>query len=150
MLFASRWDHANRPSRREEAHGGRTATVLLVAGAQARTTYRGILAQRGYDMIDADSPSNAIELARTVRPSLIMAELDLPHGDGWETLRLLKSSPETCLIPVVATSLAAPPGGTYHRARSAGFVDLVTRPIERRHLLEIVATWVRPPAAPSV
>ena len=52
--------------------------------------------------------------------------------------------PGTFLIPLVATSLDRLPSGTWHRTRSAGFVDTIARPLERRHVLEVVAAWARP------
>lgn len=144
MLFAAHWEHANQPSGRRSAEAGASGTILLIGGAGPRATYRSILSEGGYDIFDAASEQEGVSLARQLRPDLILLELRLPEGDGWETHRLLKSDPATYPIPVVATSLERQPAGTYHRARSAGFVDLVSRPIERRHVLELVATWTRP------
>lgn len=149
MLFASRWEHANRPSRGRRSSAG-AATILLIGGAIPRTTYRGILSQAGYDIIDAGEADEGLALARKLRPSLILVELGMPVRDGWEAHRMLKADPETHLIPVVALSLATLPTGTYHRARSAGFVDYLSKPVERRHVLEVVATWTSPPAQAMV
>jgi CheY-like chemotaxis protein len=146
MLFSSHFGHANQPSRRRSPGAAPSPVVLLIGDARPRTTYRAILSQGSFEIFDADGADEGIALARTLRPSLIMVELSMQLRDGWEVNRLLKADPATYLIPVVATSLAKLPGGTYHRARSAGFVDLVTRPLERRHVLEVVGTWARPPA----
>jgi CheY-like chemotaxis protein len=147
MLFSSQWEHANRPSSRRRSGGGVPVTVLLVGDARPRAAYRGILSQGHYEIFDASDAEEGLVLARKLRPGIVMVELTMPGRDGWEANRMLKSDPDTYLIPVVATSLSTLPPGTYHRARSAGFVDYVSRPIERRHVLEVVSTWSRPPAA---
>lgn len=145
MLFSSHFEHANRPSGRR-ATGAAAPAVLLIGDARPRTTYRSILSQSSYEIFDADGAEEGLALAHKLRPNLIMVELAMQPRDGWEVNRLLKAAAETSLIPVVATSLGSVPGGTYHRARSAGFVDLISRPIERRHVLEVVGTWARHPA----
>lgn len=150
MLFSPDFEPANRPTGRRAPTGGAPPSVLLVGDARPRTTYRSILSQGGFEIFDADGGEEALELVRKLRPSLVMVELVMQSGDGWELNRKLKADTATYLIPVVATSLARLPGGTYHRARSAGFVDLVTRPIERRHVLELASIWTRPPAQIAV
>lgn len=150
MLFSPDFNHANLPAGRRAAGAGPAPSVLLIGDARPRTTFRSILSQGRFEIFDADGGEEALRIARKLQPSLIMLELTMQLGDGWELVRSLKSDATTYLIPVVATSLARPPGGTYHRARSAGFVDLVTKPIERRHVLEIVSTWSRAPAQMAV
>jgi CheY-like chemotaxis protein len=144
MLFASPWDHANRPSRRGRPAPGDGGVVLLVGGLRSRATFRALLESAGYAVLEAEDADEAHRLARKLQPSLMLVELAMPVRDGWAACRQLKSDPETYLIPLVATALDRPAPGGYHRARSAGFVDMVARPIERRHVLEVVATWIRP------
>lgn len=145
MIFSPRFEQAHRPASLRLIEGPAPA-ILLIGGARTRTAYRTILAQANYELFDADTGEYGVELARKIQPGLIVVELCMPGRDGWEVLRFLKADSATYMIPVVAASLTKLPGGTYHRARSAGFVDLVTRPIERRHVLELARTWSRPPA----
>lgn len=145
MLFSAPFEHANRPSPRRRSEAGEPPSLLLIGGARARSTYRAILAHDGYDILDAGEAGEGLRLASSLRPNLILLELAMPGRDGWETMRLLKADVATYLIPVVASSLTMLPQGIYQRARSAGFVDYITRPVERRHVREVVATWTRPP-----
>jgi CheY-like chemotaxis protein len=146
MHFSAGWEHASQRSGRARLATGDAPVVLLIGGARPRATYRSILSQGGYDIVDAADAGEGVSFARRLRPNLILVELGMPIQDGWELNRMLKSDPATYLIPVVAASLTTQPAGTYHRARSAGFVDYIARPIERRHVLELVAAWARPPA----
>lgn len=150
MLFSPDFEHANRPTGRRSPSAGPAPSVLLIGDARPRTTFRSILSQANFEIFDADGGEETLRLVHQLRPNLIMLELTMQLGDGWELNRMLKADPATYLIPVVATSLARLPGGTYHRARSAGFVDLVTKPIERRHVVEVVSTWSRPAAQIAV
>jgi CheY-like chemotaxis protein len=146
MHFSAGWEHARQRSARARLATGDAPVVLLIGGARPRATYRSILSQGGYDIVDAADAGEGLGFARRLRPNLILVELGMPIQDGWELNRMLKSDLATYLIPVVAASLSTQPAGTYHRARSAGFVDYIARPIERRHVLELVAAWARPPA----
>ena len=150
MLFASTWEEANRPSRRRMAAGGVAALVLVVGSVRCRATFRTLLESGGYDVRDAEDAAEGLRLARRLRPAVILLELAMPVQDGWSVCRQLKSDADTYLIPIVATALDRLPSGSYHRARSAGFVDCIGRPVERRHVLEVVAAWAKPLAGAPV
>jgi CheY-like chemotaxis protein len=144
MLFAAPWDHANRPSPRSASGAGEGTVVLLIGSLRARATLRAVLDPAGYAVTEAEDVDEGQRLARKLHPHLAIVELDMPVRDGWAACRRLKADPETYLIPLVATVLDRPDPGSYHRARSAGFVDLIARPLERRHVLEVVGTWSHP------
>ena len=149
MLFALSWDEANRPSPRRRMGGGDTPLVLLMGSLRSRATFRAILEPAGYDLRDAEDADEGLRLAIKLRPAVVLVELAMPVRDGWSVCRQLKANPDTFLIPIVATSLDRLPSGSYHRARSAGFVDSIARPVERRHVLEVVAAWAKPVAGSS-
>jgi CheY-like chemotaxis protein len=146
MLFASTWEEANRPSPRDGKAGGDAAVVLVIGSLRSRATFRPILEAGGYDVREAEDADEGLRLARKLRPAVILLELAMPVRDGWSVCRQLKSDADTSLIPIVATTLDRLPSGSYHRTRSAGFVDCVARPVERRHVLEVVGAWVKPRA----
>ena len=150
MLFASGGEEANRPSRRRRSAGGDAPLVLLIGSLRSRATFRALLEPAGYDVRDAEDADEGLRVARKLRPAVVLVELSMPVRDGWAACRQLKADPDTFLIPLVATSLDRLPSGTYHRTRSAGFVDTIARPLERRHVLEVVAAWARPHAGTSV
>ena len=62
---------------------------------------RFTLARDGYDVLTATTGKIGLELARAKRPSLIVLDLILPHEDGPEVYKVLKSDPETAEIPIV-------------------------------------------------
>jgi CheY-like chemotaxis protein len=62
-------------------------------------------------------------------------DMSLPLMDGWETTRLLKSSPSTSSIPVVALTAHAI-SGDREKALAAGCDEYDTKPVDLERLLE--------------
>ena len=93
------------------------------------------LARQGYDVIVAKDGQEAVALARSEDPVLILMDLDLPVLDGWEATRQIKGAPETRGIPVIALTSHAM-AGDRERALAAGCDDYDTKPIEFPRLLE--------------
>ncbi len=61
------------------------------------------------------------------RPDVILMAIDLPVIDGFEVMRVLKSDPELCAVPVIVVTAA---DDLEHRSRSieCGAEDYVTKP----------------------
>ncbi|VBB06380.1 transcriptional regulatory protein c terminal [Lucifera butyrica] len=55
----------------------------------------------GYSVIEAGDGNDALRLARTEKPELIVLDLMLPGIDGLDVCRTLKGSRETAAIPVI-------------------------------------------------
>jgi CheY-like chemotaxis protein len=99
-----------------------------------RADLRLILEDHGFAVADARDGAEAIELARSERPDLILIDLNLPEVDGVEATRRILSERD---VPVVALTGHAN-GGMIDRAVEAGVVDHVTKPFSERRLLEAV------------
>ncbi len=59
------------------------------------------LQREGYETLTAAEGENALHLARTAFPDLIILDVMLPGLDGWEVLRELRRDPDTRHLPVV-------------------------------------------------
>ncbi len=59
-----------------------------------------ILRNGGYDVIQASCGSEAINLAVSERPDLILLDIKMPGMDGVKTTDALKNNPETKDIPI--------------------------------------------------
>ncbi|MCS7176298.1 MAG: response regulator transcription factor [Candidatus Kapabacteria bacterium] len=57
--------------------------------------------RQGWNTIAAHDGERAIELARQVRPDLIVLDIIMPGTDGFEVYRRLRQLPETASIPVL-------------------------------------------------
>ncbi len=79
----------------------------------------------------ASEPTGAagVARARTLRPDVILIDLQLPDFDGFEVLRRLRAQPENAQTPCIALSANAMPEDI-KRGIDAGFTDYWTKPID--------------------
>jgi CheY-like chemotaxis protein len=83
-------------------------TILLVEDFDdARELYSTCLRSCGYDVIEAATGSDAVALARSALPHLILMDLLLPGMDGWQATAELKSDPRLRHVPIVALTAHA-------------------------------------------
>jgi two-component system, cell cycle response regulator DivK len=92
-----------------------------------------VLRFAGYDVIEARSGEQGVALAEECRPDLVLMDLQLPRMDGMEALRLLRQSPRTREVPVVAVTAFAMKQD-HVRAARAGFDGYLEKPISVRAL----------------
>src|SRR5262249_9802704 len=92
------------------------------------------LEYHNYTVVTAGDGREAVELARTVAPDLILMDISLPVLDGWEATKRIKSAPETSSIPIIA--LTAHAMATDRQASmEAGCDDYEAKPIDFARLL---------------
>jgi CheY-like chemotaxis protein len=92
------------------------------------------LARRGFEVIVALDGAEGLEVARQRLPDLILMDMELPHLDGWEVTRRLKTEAPTRRIPIIALTAHAMTGDR-ERALAAGCDDYDTKPLEFDRLL---------------
>lgn len=118
------------------------ATILLVEDNEDnRAVYTTILRYYGFQVVEAPSGEEGIELARQLQPALVLMDIGLPGIDGWEATRRLKADARTAPIPVVALTAHAM---AEHRAASfaAGCDGYLAKPIEPRDVLAEVRRFL--------
>ena len=71
---------------------------------------------------------HGLELARRLRPDVILLDIHLPGLDGYAVLDALRTDAATRAIPVIALSADAMPA-EIDRGRRAGFADYLTKPV---------------------
>ena len=59
------------------------------------------LTSMGFDVVEAASGREGIEKLKTIKPDLILCDIEMPGMNGIETLEKLKENPETKDIRVV-------------------------------------------------
>jgi CheY-like chemotaxis protein len=96
------------------------------------------LTRRGFDLVFAADGAQAIELAASEAPDLILMDLSLPVIDGWEATRRIKANPATSAIPIIALTAHAM-AGDKTRAMEAGCDDYDTKPVDLPRLLGKIA-----------
>lgn len=114
------------------------ATVLIVEDNEpSRDALSRRLERRGYATLLAVDGLQAVSLARSAMPDLILMDLGLPGIDGWEATRQLKNDARTRHIPVIVLSAHAMTNDR-DTAMAVGGDDFDTKPVQFQRLLEKV------------
>lgn len=92
------------------------------------------LEQAGYNVLVALEGKQALTIARRIRPDMILMDAIMPHKDGFDTCREIRSIPELAAIPVIfMTGLTD--SASIVKGLEAGGVDYLTKPINPDELL---------------
>ena len=94
---------------------------------------RDVLSYAGYEVVEARTGEQGVELAAECRPDLVLMDLQLPGIDGIEALRQLRASPRSQAVPVVAVTAYAMREDR-ERAVRAGFDGYMEKPFGIREL----------------
>jgi CheY-like chemotaxis protein len=117
-------------------------TVLLVEDNEDnRIIYTTVLRHVGFDVIEALDGLQAISLARSARPDLILMDISIPQIDGWEATRILRKDPATSSIPIIALTAHALPDDR-EKAAQVGFTSYLAKPVEPRTVVAEVKRWI--------
>ena len=101
------------------------------------------LAPFGYRVVEARDVRSALERLGENRPSVILCDVHMPGGDGFELLREVKASPTLHDIPFFFLSSTAWRVSDKLRAFQLGASDFLSRPLDPRVLAERVAQSLR-------
>lgn len=93
------------------------------------------LQRKGYEVVIATDGEQAVAMAASESPALILMDMSLPVFDGWEATRRIKAAAETKRIPIIALTAHAM-SGDREKSLEAGCDDYDTKPIELPRLLE--------------
>lgn len=101
--------------------------VLIVDDTPVNIEVLARILGDGYDVIVAMNGEDALALAETENPDIILLDVMMPGLDGFEVCERLKSAQETADIPVVfVTALSGSDDET--RGLEAGAVDYIVKP----------------------
>ena len=101
-----------------------------------------VLRFRGYEVIGAATGEDAINMAQTELPDLILMDVRLPGGiDGLEATRRIKALPQLAHIPILAMTASVRPEDE-HKALDEGCSGFVRKPIDIDELPRQVAEHI--------
>jgi CheY-like chemotaxis protein len=89
------------------------------------------------NFVDAQTVEEGLKIARSLRPDLVITDIHLPDGKGFDVLRGLREDDRTAKIPVIALTADAMPTNM-HNMELAGFDHILTKPPKIPELMKIL------------
>jgi two-component system cell cycle response regulator DivK len=110
-----------------------TGEVVLVIEDNALNLklVRDVLQYAGYDVVEAHSGEEGVQLAVERAPDLVLMDLQLPGIDGAEALRQIRAREQAKVVPVIAVTAFAMKNDQ-ELASLAGFDGYLAKPINVR------------------
>ena len=111
-------------------------TLLLAEDNDGnKLTISRYLKARGYQLLFAKDGQEAIDIATSMRPDLILMDILMPNIDGLAAIKIIRGSdiPELANIPIIALTALAMTGDR-ERCIEAGANEYLTKPVKLNHL----------------
>ena len=103
----------------------------------------GFLKNYGFELYEAASGSEAIEMVKQTKFNMIFMDHMMPEMDGIEATKIIR---EECGLngrtPVVIALTANAMAGVREKFLNNGFQDFIAKPLDRRPLNEVLSRWI--------
>lgn len=118
-------------------------TVLIVEDNELNMKlFHDLLDAHGYNTVETRNGVDAVALARSQMPDLILMDIQLPGGvSGVEVTQWLKDDPALRHIPVIAITAFAMKGDE-EKIRQSGCEAYLSKPISIVKFLETVRNYI--------
>jgi two-component system, cell cycle response regulator len=97
----------------------------------------------GYQVVDARSVDEALELVKRFKPAIVLCDLHMPRRSGFDLLAEIRSDAATCDIPFFLVSSTRWREADRRRGMKLGAQRFLVRPIDPEHLHREIEECVR-------
>lgn len=119
------------------------ATILYIEdNTDNRTLIRRILTVEGYTVVEAGSATEALEALETVRPELILMDINMPEVDGYTLTSQIRAMSGFETVPIVALT-ANVMRGDRERSLEAGCDGYIQKPVDIDILPQQIERYLR-------
>jgi len=115
----------------------RKKILLADDSTTALTMGQAVLPKGVYDVVVARDGRAAVQVALDEAPDLIILDVVMPHMDGFEACRALRSLESTRTTPIIMVTTRGEPRNI-EMGYEAGCSDYVTKPINGTELVSKV------------
>lgn len=121
-------------------------TILVLDNEQTNLDLTtSVLGYGGYAVVTASDLNSALERAREAPPALIISDVCMPQGNGFEFIAKVKQDEELSAIPFVFVTSTATDEQSRQKGLALGAAQFLLRPIEPQALLDLVAGYLKGP-----
>ncbi len=119
-----------------------TKTVMIVEDNELNMKlFHDLLESQGYSIIQTRNGMDALDLAKTHLPDLILMDIQLPEVSGLVVAQWLKEHDETAKIPVIAITAFAMKGDE-ERILNSGCEGYISKPISVPHFFATIKEYI--------
>ncbi len=93
-----------------------------------------MLRKEGLVPVLSTDPGSAVQLARTVKPVIMLIDVLMPDVDGWEVVKSMKADPVTANVPVIMVSIMDDPKASAPH----GADDFLSKPVDTTRLRKMI------------
>jgi CheY-like chemotaxis protein/anti-sigma regulatory factor (Ser/Thr protein kinase) len=112
--------------------------ILLAEDNEANiATFTSYLEAKGYRILLATDGQQAIALAKTEQPDLILMDIQMPVIDGMEAIKQIRLDPNLVDIPIIALTAFAM-AGDREKCLAAGAKEYLSKPIKLKTLADTI------------
>jgi cyclic di-GMP phosphodiesterase len=122
--------------------GRRTRVLIADDTDSVRTLFRKLLTVDGHEVIAVADGVQALDAARKHAPDVILLDVGMPHLDGLEVCRQLKSDPATRATPVVLVTGQSDMSDRI-KGLEAGADEFLSKPVHPHELRARVTSLTR-------
>src|SRR5713226_4485390 len=117
-------------------------TVLVVEDNELNMKlFHDLLEASGYNIVQTRNGLEAIDLARSHRPDLILMDIQLPEISGLEVTKWIKEDDDLRAIPIIAVTAFAMKGDE-EKIREGGCEAYIAKPISVANFLQTVERFL--------
>ena len=118
--------------------GGKSQKILIVEDNELNMKlFRDLLEAHGYETHQSRDGQEALSMARSVMPDLVLMDIQLPVISGLDVAKALKADDDLKHIPIIAVTAFAMKGDE-EKIREGGCEAYLSKPISLTSFLETV------------
>lgn len=124
------------------ASDGRRVILVVDDSPTIQKVVSVTLEAHGHEVVTASDGMEALSKLRTLRPDLVLLDITMPHMDGYQLCRILRSNDLTRQVPIVMLSGK---DGLFDkmRGRMAGAATYITKPFAPSALPPLVDKYCK-------
>lgn len=103
--------------------------------------FRDLLSANGYETLETKDGLEAISMTRSLRPDLILMDIQLPEVSGLDITQRIKADDEISDIPIIAVTAFAMKDDE-EKILSAGCQAYISKPISIDHFMTTVKSFL--------
>lgn len=132
-----------RMTRKVIGYQGEKRTILLVDDRKEnRLVLQNMLEPLGFEIVVGEEGQQEVELARNIKPDLILTDLLMPNKSGFEAVQEIRQISDLNQIPIIVVS-ANLIDTVQKQSLDSGCNDFLSKPIDEEQLLKLLEKYLQ-------